>query len=136
MTLTLEVPEDLAAKLEASWRDLSSAILEVLAVEAYIRGDLSSEEVQRLLQLTPRETTILLEHRDLLSDISADDPTAARKEAGVRRTLSPIQKRTLERMKKGWDFGGAPYPTREELRPGSLPSLMKTVRTRRKGPAS
>ncbi|HEV7669116.1 MAG TPA: hypothetical protein VGS22_11360 [Thermoanaerobaculia bacterium] len=117
MTLTLEVPDDLAARLEASWRDLSGGTLEALAVEAYIRGDLSSEEVQRLLHLTPRETTVLLEHRDPLSDVSADDQTVARNasEAGVKRTLSPIQKRALARMEKGWDFGGAPYPTREEI---------------------
>jgi len=117
MTLTLEVPDDLAARLEASWRDLSSGALEALAVEAYIRGDLSSEEVQRLLHLTPRDTTVLLEHRDPLSDVSAGDLTAIRSasETGTKRTLSPIQKRALARMKEGFDFGGPPYPSREEL---------------------
>lgn len=117
MTLTLEVPDDLAARLEASWRDLSNETLEALAVEAYVRGDLSSEEVQRLLHLTPRETTVLLEHRDPLSDASAGNPAAVPSvsETGVKRTLSPIQKRALARMKKGFDFGGPPYPSREEL---------------------
>ena len=118
MTLTLEVPDDLAASLEASWRDLSSGALEALAVEAYIRGDLSSEEVQRVLRLTPAETESLLEHREApLGDASADDPTAVRSTSGtgVKRTLSPIQKCALARMKKGFDFGGSPYPSREKL---------------------
>ncbi len=116
MTLTLEVPDDLAASLEASWRDLSKETLQALAVEAYIRGDLSAEEVQRLLHLTPQETTVLLEHRDPLGDASENPVVASgASETGGKRTLSPIQKRALARMKKGLDFGGPPYPSREEI---------------------
>jgi hypothetical protein len=107
MTLTLEVPDDLAARLEASWRDLSSETLEALAVEAYVRGDLSSEEVQRLLHLTSRETDALL-GLARVNEIAEPEVAAA---AGTdKRELSPIQRRALARMKKGFDFGGAPYP--------------------------
>lgn len=113
MTLTLEVPDDLAARLEASWRDLSSGTLEALAVEAYVRGDLSSEEVQRLLHLTSQETDSLLRWTDH-TEIAAEEPAAA--VIGSRkRELSPIQRRALARMEKGWDLGGPPYPKREDL---------------------
>jgi len=114
MTLTLEVPDDLAARLEASWRELSSGTLEALAVEAYIRGDLSSEEVQRLLHLSARETDTLLGLTDL-NEIATEEPVVAVAAGSRKRELSPIQKRALARMKKGLDFAGAPYPSREEL---------------------
>ncbi len=109
MTLTLEVPDDLAASLEATWRDLSKETLQALAIEAYVRGDLSAEEVQRLLHLSPEETDALLTDR---TEVATEEPAAG---GSRKRKLSPIQRRALARMKQGWDFGGAPYPKREDL---------------------
>ncbi len=111
MTLTLEVPDDLAASLEASWRDLSKETLEALAIESYVRGDLSAEEVQRLLHLSPEETDALLRWTDR-TEVATEDPAAG---GSRKRQFSPIQRRALARMEKGWDFGGAPYPKREDL---------------------
>ena len=77
MPLTLEVPDDLAASLEASWWDLSKETLKALAVEAYFRDDLSAEEVQRLLNLSLDETDALLQWSDR-AEQAADEPTAVR----------------------------------------------------------
>lgn len=114
MTLTLEVPDDLAARLEASRRDLSKETLEALAVEANVRGDLSSEEVQRLLHFfCAQETDALLRWTDR-TETSTEESAAA---TGVsrKRKLSPIQRGALARTKRGLDFGGAPYPKWEDL---------------------
>jgi len=49
MTLTLNIPEPLLRRLEASCTDLPRAVLESFAVESYRSGTLSSAEVGELL---------------------------------------------------------------------------------------
>lgn len=110
MTLTLEVPDDLAARLEASWRDLSGGTLEALAVEAYVRGDLSSEEVGRLIGITPGETDALLGQGPMNPLGSVTAAVGPKK-----RGLTPAQRRALALIREGLDFGGSPYPRREDL---------------------
>jgi len=54
MTLTVNIPDDLAAELGAGFHNLGRAALEALAAEAYARDVLSLEQVRRLLELESR----------------------------------------------------------------------------------
>ncbi len=57
MVVQLQVPDDIAEKLEEKWTDLSRSVLETLAVDAYCEGVLTANEVQRLLGLSSRWKT-------------------------------------------------------------------------------
>jgi predicted HTH domain antitoxin len=54
MTLTMNIPDDLAAELGTGFQNLSRAALEALAVEAYEKDILSLEQVRRMLELESR----------------------------------------------------------------------------------
>lgn len=54
MTLTVNIPDDLAAELGAEFNNLGRAALEALAAEAYAKDALSLEQVRRLLELESR----------------------------------------------------------------------------------
>ena len=54
MTLTVNIPDDLAAELGAGFNNLGRAALEALAAEAYPKDVLSFEQVRRLLELESR----------------------------------------------------------------------------------
>lgn len=54
MEITFEVPDSVADRLQASWRDLPRHALEVLAADAYRQGLLTSNEVQELLGIASR----------------------------------------------------------------------------------
>lgn len=54
MNMIIEVPEDVARQLEATWGDLSQRVLEALAAEAYRSGVITEAEVQRMLHLRSR----------------------------------------------------------------------------------
>ena len=54
MTLTVNIPDDLAAELGAGFQNLGRAALEALAVEAYAKEVLSLEQVRRMLELESR----------------------------------------------------------------------------------
>ncbi len=51
MTLTMEIPDELAHDLGAGFKNLGLAALEALAVEAYAQDVLSLEQVRRLLEV-------------------------------------------------------------------------------------
>lgn len=51
MTLTMEIPDELAHDLGAGFKNLGLAALEALAVEAYTKDVLSLEQVRRLLEV-------------------------------------------------------------------------------------
>lgn len=51
MTLTMEIPDELAHDLGAGFKNLGLAALEALAVEAYAKDVLSLEQVRRLLEV-------------------------------------------------------------------------------------
>lgn len=57
MVVQLQVPDDIAAKLEEKWSDVPRCALEALAVDAYREGVLTAYEVQRLLGLSSRWKT-------------------------------------------------------------------------------
>lgn len=54
MTLTLHLPDRIAATLQSAWDDLPRATLESLAVEGYRSGRLSCAEVGEMLGHTSR----------------------------------------------------------------------------------
>ena len=54
MTIVLNLPEDIAKELSAREGDLSRTALESLALEEYRTGNLSEEQVRRMLGLNSR----------------------------------------------------------------------------------
>lgn len=47
--ITLQLPDDIASRLAAEWKDLPRAVLESLALEGYRAEILTTAEVQQLL---------------------------------------------------------------------------------------
>ena len=64
MTLTVNIPDDLALELGNGFQNLSRAALEALAADAYAKEVLSLEQVRRLLELESRwdAEALLKEH--------------------------------------------------------------------------
>jgi hypothetical protein len=54
MQITLELPDDIAQGLEFKWKDLSRAVLESLALEAYRSNALTAAQLRRLLNFETR----------------------------------------------------------------------------------
>ena len=54
MHIAIELPEDIAADLQAEWQDLSHHTLEALALEGYRSGALTESQVRRLLSFATR----------------------------------------------------------------------------------
>ena len=57
MEIAIQVPPDVAHRLEQRWGSLSRRALEILALEAYREGVLTSAEVGRLLGFSSRWET-------------------------------------------------------------------------------
>ncbi len=78
--IRLELPEDIARRLEAKWNDLPRAALESLLAEAYRSELISAEQLRRLLGFATRfETEEFLRQRDIydytLEDFEEDRKT-------------------------------------------------------------
>jgi hypothetical protein len=73
MQITIELPEDIAARLESKWKDLTRAALESLALEAYRSHALTAAQLRRLLAVETlmQLDTFLKEHE--VFDYSAVD---------------------------------------------------------------
>ena len=90
MQITLELPEDIAQRLEAQWKDLSRAALESLALEAYRSGVLTAAQLRRLLGFQTRmEVDAFLKQHDVfdytLTDLERDRETLRQlRESGSR----------------------------------------------------
>lgn len=61
--IAVELPEDIAKRLETAWRDVSRGALEAIALEGYRDGTLSREQVGRILALSFWETEAFLKER-------------------------------------------------------------------------
>jgi predicted HTH domain antitoxin len=57
MQITIEIPDDVAQRLDEEWGSLSHRLLEVFVAQAYGSGALSTSEVRRILQLPSRLET-------------------------------------------------------------------------------
>lgn len=74
MNLTVEIPDDLAGRLTAAGVDLSRRALEALALEEYKSGNLTENELRRLLGFSTRyQLDGFLKAHDLWTDYTAED---------------------------------------------------------------
>ena len=66
MQITLELPEDIAQRLESKWKDLPRAALESLALEAYRSHTLTLVQLRRLLGFqTPMQVDGFLKEHEV-----------------------------------------------------------------------
>jgi hypothetical protein len=73
MRITIELPDDIAVRLESKWKDLPRAALESLALEAYRSRALTAVQLRRLLVFETRmEVDAFLKEHEI-SDYSAAD---------------------------------------------------------------
>ena len=73
MRITIELPDDIAVRLESKWKDLPRAALESLALEAYRSRALTAVQLRRLLVLEMRmEVDAFLKEHEI-SEYSAAD---------------------------------------------------------------
>jgi predicted HTH domain antitoxin len=76
--VSLELPDDVAERLEQGGRDLARRALEALALEAYRAGEITAAQVQQMLGLASRwETEAFLKDRQAYlryseADLEAD----------------------------------------------------------------
>ncbi len=61
--IAVDLPDDIAKRLETAWPDVSRGALEAVALEAYRDGTLSREQVGRVLGLSFWETEAFLKER-------------------------------------------------------------------------
>jgi len=74
MHIAVDLPEDIAERLQAKWGDLSRATREAIAIEGYRSGALSQDQVQRLLGLASRwEVDALLKRAGVYLDYTEED---------------------------------------------------------------
>ena len=80
MHIAIELPEDIAKRLQDEWRDLSRGALEAVASEGYRDGTLTRDQVGRLLDLSFWETEAFLKERQAYLAYSDDDLEQDRKD--------------------------------------------------------
>jgi hypothetical protein len=73
MTLTLDLPEDVAAILRSDGRNLEKVALEALAVEEYHARRLSDAQFRRVLRLSRIEADRVLKDHGVWLDYSLED---------------------------------------------------------------
>jgi hypothetical protein len=84
MNLTVEIPDDLAARLRAGGGDLSRRALEALAAEEYKHDRLTKPELQRLLGIeTSFQLDEFLKAHDVWIEYTRGD--AEREIEGLKR---------------------------------------------------
>ena len=73
MQITIELPEDIAVRLESKWKDLPRAALESLALEAYRSRALTAAQHRRLLVFETRmEVDAFLKEHEIFDYSAAD----------------------------------------------------------------
>jgi predicted HTH domain antitoxin len=76
MNVAIEIPDEVARQLAARSGELSRAVLEAVAVEAYRSGTITPAQVQQMLGLRSRwETEDLLRRAQAYHDYTMDDLT-------------------------------------------------------------
>ncbi len=74
MNLTLEIPDDVAARLSASAEDLSRRALEALLAEEYRQGRLTKPDLRRMLGLrTSDQLDTFLRAHEIWIDYTPED---------------------------------------------------------------
>ena len=73
MQITIELPEDIAVRLESKWKDLPRAPLESLALEAYRSRALTAAQLRRLLVFeTQMQVDAFLKEHEIFDYAAAD----------------------------------------------------------------
>ena len=90
MTLTVDIPDDLAAELGLGFQNLGRAALEALAAEAYSKEVLSLEQIRRMLGLGSLwEAQTMLSRHAVWPDQSAEEILAdARRSFEFRQAIA------------------------------------------------
>lgn len=84
MELTVQIPDDVARRLNASGGDLSRRALEALVAEEYKQGHLTKPDLRRLLGFeTGDQIDTFLKAHDVWIEYSIED--LERERAGLRR---------------------------------------------------
>lgn len=74
MNVAIEIPDEVARQLAASSGEVSRAVLEAVAIEAYRSGAITPAQVQQMLGLHSRwETEALLRRAEAFHDYTMDD---------------------------------------------------------------
>jgi predicted HTH domain antitoxin len=73
MSITIELPEEIAQQLETAWGNVSRRALEALAVGGYRSGDLSAGQVAELLGLSRWDTEKFLKEREAYLHYTSED---------------------------------------------------------------
>ena len=71
--IAVDLPEDIAKRLESAWRDVSRGALEAVALEGYRDGTLSREQVGRILGLSFWDTEAFLKERQAYLPYKEED---------------------------------------------------------------
>ena len=71
--IAVDVPEEIAKRLENAWHDVPRGALEAVAVEGYRDGSLSRDEVGQLLGLSFWETEAFLKQRQAYLHYTEED---------------------------------------------------------------
>jgi predicted HTH domain antitoxin len=85
MTVTFDIPDEIASELAAAGEEPSHAALQGLAIDGFRRGRLSQFQVGQLLGLTRIQTEDFLAEHLALYDY---DPAELRREAGELAKLA------------------------------------------------
>lgn len=74
MNIVIEIPDEVARQIEARSGELSRAVMEAIAVEAYRSGAITPAQVQQMLGLPSRwESEALLRRAEAYHDYTMDD---------------------------------------------------------------
>ena len=73
MNLAVDLPEDIARNLQASWHDLTRGALEAIALEGYRSDALTRDQVARLLGFSFWEAEAFLKERLAYLAYTQDD---------------------------------------------------------------
>lgn len=74
MNVAIEIPDDIGRLLASRAGDLSRAVLEAVAIEAYRAGTITPSQVQQMLGLRSRwETESFLRRAEAYHDYTMDD---------------------------------------------------------------
>jgi predicted HTH domain antitoxin len=71
--IAVEVPEEIAKRLENAWRDVSRGALEAVALEGYRDGALTRDQVGQLLGFSLWETEAFLKQRQAYLQYTEED---------------------------------------------------------------
>lgn len=71
--IAVDLPEDIAKRLESAWRDVSRGTLEAVALEGYRDGALTRDQVGRLLGLSFWATENFLKERQAYLAYTEED---------------------------------------------------------------